>query len=215
VSLAKLRRFARAADRAERAGHPRVVERCDLCGAALSDGHGHLVELGRRSLACACRPCHLLFTRDGAGAGRYRAVPQRYLTDAEHPLTDDDWNELGIPVATAFLFTNSDLDRVVAGYPSPAGVTECLLDAAAWDRLRRAYPLLAASAADVEAVYVTRAGDRLESFLVPIDTCFALAGEIRLRWHGLDGGEDVRRALSGFLDDLRARSRPLRAEGTG
>jgi hypothetical protein len=137
-------------------------------------------------------------------------VPERYLTDPAHPLTDDDWDLLGIPVTTAFFFVNSDLDRVIACYPSPAGATECLLDLAGWARLGRTHPLLLAPAADVEAVYVTRAGPGLEAFLAPIDACYALVGEVRLRWRGLDGGAAVRRTLAGFADDLRTRSGSLR-----
>ena len=137
-------------------------------------------------------------------------MPRRYLTDPAHPLTDADWELLGIPVTTAFLFVNGDLDRVVACYPSPAGATECLLDLAEWDRLGRSHPLLSAPAADVEAVYVTRTAGALEAFLVPIDACYELVGEVRLRWRGVDGGEGVRRAVAWFAEGLRARCRPLR-----
>ena len=206
MSLAKLRRFARPAS----APAARDDERCELCGVTLGPRHGHVVGLDQRSLSCACRPCYLLFTREGAGGGRFRAVPERYLTDPVHRLTDDDWTALQIPVTTAFIFTNSDQGQVVACYPSPAGATECLLDLDSWDRLRRTHPLLAEPVADVEAVYVTRTDRGLEAFLVPIDACYALVGEIRLGWRGLDGGEAVRRTLAGFVDDLRARSRNAR-----
>jgi len=184
--------------------------RCELCGAVLGARHGHVVGLDQRSLRCACRPCYLLFTREGAATGRFRAVPERYVSDPAHRLTDADWDELQIPVTTAFFFTNSELDRVVACYPSPAGATECLLDLDSWERLRRTHPLLAEAAPDVEAVYVTRTDAGLEAFLVPIDACYALVGQVRLHWRGFDGGEPVRRAMAGFVDDLRARSRPLR-----
>jgi len=122
----------------------------------LDDRHGHLVDTEKRSLTCACRACYLLFTHEGAAGGRYRAVPERVYHDPGRPLTDADWNELQIPVAMAFFFYNSALDRVVAGYPSPGGATECELDLAAWDRLAAAYPLLAALAPDVEAIFVHR-----------------------------------------------------------
>ncbi len=98
----------------------------------------------------------------------------------------------------AFFFFNSTLGRVVAGYPSPGGVTECELDLAAWDRLAAAYPLLGALAPDVEAVFVNRtevgkatsgdgtpAQDKVyEVFLIPIDECCSLVGELRMRWQG-------------------------------
>ena len=64
--------------------------------------------------------------------------------------------------------------------------------------------------ADVEAIYVGRTGAHLQTFLIPIDACYALVGDVRLRWRGLDGGDAVRQALSAFLHDLRVRSRSLR-----
>jgi hypothetical protein len=203
-----LRRFARAAAAAEPAQPP--AERCEMCGVGLGDRHGHVVALDDRSLRCACRPCYVLFHRPGAGGGRFRAVPERYLTDPAHPLTDLDWDLLGIPVTTAFFFVNSDLGRVVACYPSPAGATECLLDLNGWQRLGLTHPLLAAPAPDVETVFVTRTGDGLEAYLIPIDACYALVGEVRLRWRGLDGGDAVRQIMIGFVDGLRTRSGSLR-----
>ena len=132
------------------------AERCEMCSEVLTDRHGHLVDAEKRSLACACRACYLLFTHEGAAGGRYRAVPENVRHDPDRPLTDADWNELQIPVAMAFFFFNSALDRVVAGYPSPGGVTECELDLAAWDRLAAAHPLLGEMAPDVEAIFVNR-----------------------------------------------------------
>jgi hypothetical protein len=228
VSLGTLRNLARppgrpgagggAGGKDRAAGEGRAgTDRCDLCGAAAGGRHGHVVGLDQRSLLCACRACYLLFLAGGAGRGRYRSVPARYLSDPGRPITAAEWDELGIPVTTAYLFVNSDLGRVVACYPSPAGATECLLDLAPWDRLRRTRPLLAAPVDDVEAVYVTSTGTpapgRPEAFLVPIDACFRLTGEVRLCWRGLDGGDEVRRVLARFADDLRARSRPIGAGG--
>jgi hypothetical protein len=200
-----LRRFARAVPVA---ADGRTVERCALCGTALGGRHGHLVALDDRALRCACRPCYLLFTPAGAAGGRIRAVPERYLADPGRPIAEPDWDALQIPVTTAFFFRNSDLDQVVACYPSPAGVTESLLDLAGWERLCQAYPLLCLPEPDVEAIYLTGAGDGLEAYLVPIDACFALAGAVRLHWRGVDGGPVVRQALAAFRDDLQRRSRP-------
>jgi hypothetical protein len=185
-------------------------ERCGLCDATVGAGHRHLVDIERRSIVCACTACSLLFTRPG---GRYRTVPGRVCRDPAAPLTEAEWAELRIPVAIAFFFVNSALGRVVASYPSPAGVTECELDLAAWDRVAAAHPLLRALAPDVEAILVigsspgmAPAGDGIETFLVPIDTCYSLAGTLRLNWHGFDGGSEVRQVLATFLDDLRGRA---------
>ncbi len=202
-----------------------------MCGEVLDDRHGHVVDTEKRSLACTCRACYLLFTHDGAGGGRYRAVPESVYHDPDRPLTDADWNELQIPVTMAFFFFNSALGRVVAGYPSPGGATECELDLAAWDRLAAAYPLLAALRPDVEAIFVNRAVPPAgttptgspsrtggapvppyppgEVFLIPIDECYSLVGELRLRWQGFDGGAEARAALATFLGGLRQRALAL------
>jgi len=180
------------------------AERCEMCREVLGERHGHVVDLEKRSLACTCRACYLLFTHSGAAGGRYRSVPESVGYDPDRPLTDEDWNELQIPVAMAFFFYNSALGRVVAGYPSPGGVTECELDLAAWDRLAAAYPLLGALAPDVEAILVNRTGN--ETFLIPIDECYALVGQLRMLWQGFDGGQEARDALAAFLDGLRQRA---------
>ena len=178
------------------------AERCELCHTVLDDRHGHLVEVDKRSIACACRACYLLFTHEGAAGGRYRAVPERICHDPGRPLSGADWNELQIPVTMAFFFFNSTLGRVVAGYPSPGGVTECELDLAAWDRLAAAYPLFGEMAPDTEAIFVHKD----EVFLIPIDMCYSLVGEFRLYWQGFDGGAEVREALEEFLAGLRRRA---------
>jgi hypothetical protein len=187
-------------------------ERCEMCREVLDGRHGHVVEIEKRSIVCACRACYLLFISDGAAGGKYRSVPERVRYDPATPLDDADWNELQIPVAMAFFFVNSVLGRVVAGYPSPGGMTECELDLAAWDRLVGAYPLFAAMTPDVEAVFVNRAEHGNEVFLLPIDECYSLVGELRLRWQGFDGGAEAHAALAAFLAGLRSRARPLSAE---
>jgi Family of unknown function (DUF5947) len=192
---------ARAAARADR-DVAEGTERCEMCRDVLGPRHGHVVDLEERSLSCTCRACYLLFTHEGAAGGRYRAVPENVYHDPGRPLTDADWSELQIPVAMAFFFYNSALGRVVAGYPSPGGATECELDLAAWDRLAAAYPLLGALAPDVEAIFVNRG----ELFLIPVDECYALVGELRMKWQGFDGGAEARAALAAFLDGLRRRA---------
>ena len=187
-------------------------ERCEMCREVLDERHGHVVEIQERSIVCACRACYLLFISDGAAGGRYRSVPERVRHDPARPLDDADWNELQIPVAMAFFFVNSVLGRVVAGYPSPGGVTECELDLAAWDKLVATYPLLGAMTPDVEAIFVNRAEQRNEAFLIPIDECYALVGELRVRWQGFDGGAEARAALAAFLAGLRRRAVALTPE---
>jgi hypothetical protein len=131
-------------------------------------------------------------------------VPEEVYHDPEH-LAGPVLTELQIPVAMAFFFYNSAAGRVVAAYPSPGGATECELDLAAWDRLAARYPLLTAMTPDVEAIFIHNE----QAFLIPIDLCYSLVGELRLRWRGFDGGEQARDALAAFLDDLRRRALPL------
>jgi hypothetical protein len=183
-----------------------ATEHCELCREVLTDRHGHLVDTDKRSLACACRACYLLFTQEGAGGGRYRAVPERICHDPSRPLSDLDWNDLQIPVAMAFFFCNSAIGRVVAGYPSPAGPTECELDLQAWDRIAAEHPLLGEMAPDVEAILVNRTELGNEVFLIPIDMCYSLVGELRMFWTGFDGGAEVRAALATFMTGLRHRA---------
>jgi len=219
-----LRRFARPARPPAGAA---ADERCELCGEQIGREHAHMVDLQRRSIGCACRACALLFTREG---GRYRTIPDRVRADPRAPLTAAEWAELQIPVAVAFFFVNSALGRVIASYPSPAGVTECELDLAAWERLADGHPLLRALTPDVEAILVmgglvmgggapgaggngggggaAGAGD-IETFLVPIDICYSLAGALRLEWHGFDGGAEVKRILGDLRTSLRQRARTL------
>jgi len=186
----------------QRQDDPPGTERCEMCQTILDGWHGHLVDMDKRSIACACRACYLLFTHEGAAGGRYKAVPERICHDPARPLAGTDWNELQIPVAMAFFFFNSALGRVVAGYPSPGGVTECELDLEAWDRLATEYPLLGELAPDTEAIFVHKD----EVFLIPIDMCYSLVGELRMYWQGFDGGTEAREALDRFLAGLRRRA---------
>lgn len=198
-----LRRFVRAREGAS------APDRCELCGETLPDQHAHMVDAERQSLACACTACALLFTGSGR---RYRTVPDRVLHDPAAPLTAAEWAALRIPVAMAFFMASSAAGRTVATYPSAAGATECELDLAEWDRLADAHRLLRAAEPDVEAILINAAGAQsgtVETFLVPVDACYELAGTLRTSWRGFDGGSEARQALAGFLDGIRRRSREL------
>lgn len=197
-----------------RAGRPEPspYERCEMCAAPVADEHQHVVNLTSRSLLCACRACYLLFTHDDAELA-YRAVPDRYLSFLDLPVPV--WEELELPVGTAFLFVNSALGRVVAFYPGPAGATESELSLEAWDRVTASVPGLDTIRPDVEALLVHTpdrsdgaGGTDVEAFLVPIDICYELVGHLRMAWRGFDGGQDVRRRLQEFFGQVRSRCRP-------
>jgi hypothetical protein len=149
------------------------------------------------------------------GRARYRSIPDRYHSDPGHPLTVAEWNALEIPVGLAFFLRSSASGDTTAFYPSPAGATECRLDLEAWERIAADHPLVAAAAPDVEAILISRGPpgqDGVDTFLIPIDACYELAGRMRLLWRGFDGGDDARKSVAEFLDRVRARSRDLSQE---
>lgn len=188
------------------------VEQCELCGTVVGPRHGHVVDIEHRSLMCACRPCFLLFTKPEAAAGRYRAVPERYLCDAVRPLTTAEWERVGIPVASAFFLRSAD--GIAAFYPSPAGATECLLDLDAWADLVAAHPMVAAAERETEAILIRAdAGAPVECYLVPVDACYQLVGVVRRYWKGFDGGQEAHEHIDEFFAGIRDRATPFLAEG--
>ena len=190
---------------------PRPGERCELCAALLPDEHGHVVDLESRALMCACRPCYLVFAPQGAGGARFRAVPDRYVSFPDFSLSATQWDALQIPVGVAFVFMNSALDHVAAFYPSPAGATESLLSLDSWSEIVAANPDLGTLQPDVEA-FLVRSADRqsdttqAECYLVPIDVCYELVGQLRRLWKGFDGGTEAHAALDAFFDRVRDRA---------
>jgi len=188
---------------------PPAGERCEMCAEPVGENHSHVVNLASRGLMCTCRGCYLLFTAEKAEL-RYRAVPQRFLSFPDFSLLPEQWEALEIPVALAFFFDNSMLDRTVAFYPGPAGATESELPLGAWDDIVAANPPLRVLVPDVEALLV-RAPDRertgFDCHLVPVDACYELVGRLRRVWRGFDGGRDARDQIAEFFAGVVARSR--------
>jgi hypothetical protein len=200
-TLSVLRRIA-----SDRPARP-AGERCDMCVAPIADEHSHVVDIRNRAVMCTCRPCALLFDRQGADLA-FRTVPDRYLRFPDFALSQGQWDDLAIPVGVAFFFSHSTLGKVVAFYPSPAGATESELPLDAWDGIVAANPALDILVDDVEALLLRKRDDDIECFLVPIDACYELVGHLRRLWRGFDGGSDVHARLEEFFDDVAARSRP-------
>lgn len=184
-----------------------LLERCDLCSEPIPSEHGHLVDVEARGLRCACRGCYLLFTSEGAGGRRFRAVPERFIEFVDFGLSPAQWESLQIPVGLAFFFHNSALGRVVAFYPGPAGATESELSLDAWQAVLDANSGLVPPEPDVEALLVRMEprSTRAECFLVPIDACYELVGRLRRSWHGFDGGSEARSELDSFFGALHER----------
>jgi hypothetical protein len=183
---------------------------CDMCAEPITGDHPHIVDIQSRHLMCTCRGCGLLFAAESANQ-RLRAVPDRYLSFPDFELSEADWESLDIPVGLAFFFSSSVLNRVVAFYPGPAGVTESELGLAAWSEVIEANPELGILSDDVEAVLL-RAPDHDHEglcFLVPIDACYELAGRLRTVWRGFDGGQDARTVITDFFATVESRSKPM------
>jgi hypothetical protein len=182
------------------------VERCDLCGLELPAEHDHLIEPGRRQLACACPACALLFAeREGS---RYKRVPRRVVRLEDFALTDSEWEGLRLPISLAFFYDSSPQERMVACYPSPAGATESQLELETWTQIRARHPALTSLASDVEALLVNRTRTPGDYLIVPMDECFRLVGLIRTHWSGLSGGTEVWKQIAAFFAGLHGRARP-------
>jgi hypothetical protein len=192
---------------------PRPGEVCEMCGEPVAGSHSHVASVSERRLLCTCRACYLLFTAEGAGARRLRAIPDRVVRPDDFVFSQAQWDDLAIPVDLVFVFQQSDLAdppgplRIVACYPSPAGATESELDLSAWTAIAHANPTLAGVAPDVEAVLVRRLGDtRFSCYVVPIDSCYELVGLVRQFWTGFQGGAEVWQHIDDFFDRMAARA---------
>lgn len=196
------------------------VEQCELCSAEIPPSHCHLLALSNHTLVCVCRPCSILFSDPVAGSGKYRLVPSRYLSLSDFQMTDEQWDELQIPVNMAYIFHDSGSNRVMAFYPSPAGAMESALNLEGWDELVRNNPILHELEPDVEALLINHVQNRVgdgtyrDHYIVPIDACYELVGLIRLKWKGLSGGEEAWKAIAAFFTGLRKRAIPVEVAST-
>jgi hypothetical protein len=182
-------------------------ERCELCNEPMPSEHRHLLELSSRELVCACRPCSLLFDKEGSGSGRYKLLPERRLRLEDFALGEQAWEELRVPVEMAFFFHNTAEGRVLAYYPGPMGPTESQLQLSSWRELEAENPILTELEPDVEALLVNRVGGARRYWLVPLDECYSLVGLIRTRWRGLSGGSEVWGEIENFFEQLDRRAR--------
>jgi Family of unknown function (DUF5947) len=190
---------------------PAPGEACDLCAEPIGESHSHVAHVAERRLMCTCRGCYLLFTAEGAGAQKMRAIPEEYRRLDDLAFTQAQWDDLAIPVDLVFLFRQSDpaddgRPQYVALYPSPAGATESELDAATWERIAVANPAIGALADDVQAALIRRTGPgEFTCLLVPVDACYELVGLVRKHWSGFSGGAEVWQRIDAFFEALSAK----------
>ena len=119
--LSALKRFARARPQ---------VERCELCSAVLAPEHQHLLDHSSRRVACACEACAILFCDQQNG--KFLRVPRRVRQLHDFSFTDQQWEELMLPINLAFVLRDAARKLTVL-YPSPAGAVESQLNASAWE----------------------------------------------------------------------------------
>jgi hypothetical protein len=179
----------------------RTDELCELCAQAVSPRHQHLIDPSTRKLVCTCDGCAVLF--DSQGTTKYRRIPRNIKALDGFRLQDEAWTSLLVPISLAFFYRSSHAKRVVALYPSPAGVTESLIEPVPWERISEANPELKDLQEDVQALLVNRIKERREYFIAPIDRCFELVGLVRTRWRGFSGGDRVWADVGAFLSQLR------------
>ncbi len=189
---------------------PEAPERCELCSARLGEQHAHLLELSNRRLVCACDACAILF--DAQGAGRFRRCPRESRLLADFHLADQIWQALDLPINLVFFLHESSTGRVLAHYPSPAGMTQTVPPADVWQMLVEDNPVLRAMQPDVEALLVNRISPPHGYYLVGLDECYKLAGVIRTHWRGPSGGTAVEREMNRFFTALNQRAQPVAAE---
>ena len=205
--LQALRRFAQ-----KREPSRLPVEHCELCSEVIPEDHRHLLELNNHVIICACHACAVLFHEQNARGGTYRLIPRHYVSLPDFQMTDEQWDELMIPVNMVYVFRDSKENHVRAFYPSPAGATESLLALESWEKLVTNNPILHALEPDVEALLINRVQDAHEYYIVPIDACYQLVGLIRLSWKGLSGGEKAWNAIAEFFGEIKSKSQPVNGE---
>lgn len=210
LSSSRLRKLAQrpaGASTSAGLGAEPAEERCELCSEPIGSEHRHLLELSSRELVCVCRPCSLLFDKEGSGSGRYKLVPERRVHLDDFAMSERAWEELRIPVDMAFFFHSSAAERVLAYYPGPMGPTESQLQLSSWRELEVENPILTELEPDVEALLVNRVRGARGHWLVPLDECYSLVGLIRTHWRGLSGGSEVWGEIDNFFEQLDRRAR--------
>lgn len=199
-AFADLRRFLK---------RPAVIQRCEMCSAAVAPEHRHVLDTAANKILCACGPCALLF--GSQGEGKYKLIPRETRTLPGFQLTDAQWDALRMPINLAFFVNSTAHGLTIAIYPSPAGPTESLLELDHWSEIVRDNAILNKLAPDVEALLVNRLGAARdfaehEYYIAPIDVCYSLVGIIRGRWRGLSGGTEVWQEMTRFFADLKRRA---------
>jgi hypothetical protein len=186
----------------EKAKKADETERCDFCSKSIPPEHKHFADLNEMKFMCACEMCTVL----QAEKGEYRQIPERYQYLEDFDMPERIWLELKIPVNMAFIVYNSNLQKHIAFYPSPAGATESELNLGSWDVLKQKNQALEELEPDVEGFMINRLNKPAEYYIVPIDCCYKLIGLIRLKWQGMHGGKEMQKSVRLFFKGLKMRA---------
>ena len=146
-----------------------------------------MLELSSRELMCSCRPCSLLFDREGAGSGRYKLVPERRLRLEDFAISDAGVGGAARSGGHGVLLP---LERRASGCspttPARWGRPSRSCELSSWQELEAANPILGELEPDVEALLVNRVARREHGTGSSRSTsATALVGLIRTRWRGL------------------------------
>jgi len=133
-------------------------------------------------------------------------VPDRYVSLSGSVIAREGWTPCRFPSGSRSSFGAALTIASSVFYPSPAGATESELALDAWSGIVRAAPALESMAADVEALLVNRRHESVDAFIVPIDVCYALVGQIRRDWRGFQGGDELWRGVAEFLSRVASRA---------
>lgn len=196
-----------AVDRSKATPRPSSRPRCDFCGGEIDNSHRHLFDRPKRSLVCVCPSCYGLFTDDGAGGPRFRAVPQRYALLPDAVRVTRLWDALRIPSGLSVLFTNSGTGLTTAYRPG-ADASESAVPLDVWREVERVTPALTTMLHDVEALVVRRTDRAIDAAIVPIDACYELIGRIRQASRDPHGDDEVSRQIDVFFARIAVMAQP-------
>jgi hypothetical protein len=142
----------------------------------------------------------------GGKGARFRQVPQRVEYWPDFRMTDSQWQCLRIPIQLAFFVRSAQLDRTVALYPGPAGITQSSPPEEAWRELTAENPRLAELEPDVEGLLISRLRNNQATYQLSIDHCYRLAGLMRTGWRGFSGGTELWEQVDKFFAELKRQS---------
>ena len=172
-------------------------ERCEMCGAPVGDAHSHVVDIASRALLCTCRAVRAAVRLPGRGrlalqGGAGPLPPAGADCRCRSGTTCRSRSAWRSSSATPRSAGSSASTRARPARPSRE------LPLGAWDAVVAAEPGAGRPRPGRGgAAGPGRRGAAVDAYLVPIDVCYELVGQLRRLWRGFDGGAGVRRPAGG------------------